>query len=212
MKHRLYFFRHGESAANAGAQTTDNALINLTPKGVTQSKAIAAFFTEDPYRAIVSPFLRARQTAGYALAAFPGIALEEWPIQEFIYLSPEKSTGITAAEKETLDNAYWNKADPFYRDSPQTETFQEVVERIDAALAGMASLLEQYPVTVLFAHGFFMKALRWRATEGQGPITGASMSACREYVLKTPLENGSGFQCTLEAGRVHIADLPLPKA
>ncbi len=93
MSNFIYFFRHGESVANAGGVTVDNASIDLTPKGVEQAKSIARFFTEPPHQVISSPYLRARKTAENALTVHPGITIDIWPtIKEFSYLSLREGT------------------------------------------------------------------------------------------------------------------------
>lgn len=207
MKNIAYFFRHGESTANAGQSTADVSSIDLTPKGVEQAKALARFFPEAPQKTVVSPFLRTRKTAEYALSAFPGIAIETWPIQEFTYLSPQKCAGTTDEQRLPWRTDYWNKADPDYRDDPLAETFRDLIVRVDAVLTRMAYLLEHHRLIAVFGHGIFMGALRWRADNGCGAITSAAMRLYREYARAAPIENATGYRCELAARRLRFADI-----
>jgi broad specificity phosphatase PhoE len=208
MRNTLYFFRHGESEANAGQATTDVASIDLTALGVQQAKDLARFFPEPPQRAIASPFLRARKTAKLALAAYPDLAIDIWPIQEFTYLSPEHCAGTTTSERLAWVADYWRKADPWLRESPEVESFADLIQRVDAALHGIRSLLQSTEWTAMFGHAIFMKALRCRAENEQEAISGATMRAYREYALANPIANCSGFRCELDKGAVRFFDLP----
>lgn len=204
MQHCAYFFRHGESSANAGEATTDVASIGLTPKGVEQAKALGRFFVEAPQKLVVSPFLRARETAAHALAAFPGLTQEVWPIQEFTYLSPQKCAGTTARDRQPWVDEYWNRAEPLYRADAGVESFNDFIGRVDTTLLRMAELIKENRLAVLFGHGIFMNALRWRVGQGQGAVTGEAMRFFREYALSAPLGNGEGFRCVLTAARLRF--------
>lgn len=100
----IYCYRHGESAANAGAAnagaaTSDPALIPLTELGHEQAQALAATINTMPDLLVVSPFLRAQQTAVPLQQRYPQTQVVSWPVQEFTYLSPAKSAGTTAAQR-----------------------------------------------------------------------------------------------------------------
>lgn len=60
---KVVLIRHGESEANVGLPTSDPASIPLTEKGRQQAEQIAEKLTITPDLIIVSPYLRARQTA-----------------------------------------------------------------------------------------------------------------------------------------------------
>ena len=71
-------------------------MIPLSETGHSQARRWAESL-ERPLRLIVvSPFLRARQTAAPFQNRFPNVPVEIWPIHEFTYLSPVKSAGTTA--------------------------------------------------------------------------------------------------------------------
>jgi len=211
MTNSIYFFRHGESVANAGGVTVDNASIDLTQKGVEQAKSLARFFTEPPHQVISSPYLRARKTAENALAAYPGVTIDTWPIiREFSYLSLRE--GTTMKERLPLVKEYWDKANPDYRDGSEVETFRDFISRVDAVRVEICSLLEQKKSVAFFGHGIFMNALRWRTSNDLDDITNASMRSCREYDLNTPIANGAGFRCQLAADSLQFYDLRMENA
>ena len=60
---RAIFVRHGESTGNAGSSCNDLAKLELTEKGREQARQIADEWTEAPALIVVSPYLRAQQTA-----------------------------------------------------------------------------------------------------------------------------------------------------
>ena len=86
---KVVLIHHGESVANAGFPTSDPASIPLTEDGRLQAEQIAEKMTIVPDLIIVSPYLRARQTAEPVIKRFPQAKVECWPeVREFTYLSP----------------------------------------------------------------------------------------------------------------------------
>lgn len=60
---QVWLIRHGESVSNADLPTGDPAESALTEKGFRQAELIAAAFVGQPDLIVISPYLRARQTA-----------------------------------------------------------------------------------------------------------------------------------------------------
>jgi broad specificity phosphatase PhoE len=199
MKHKLYFFRHGESVTNAGHATPDASSIALTPRGEAQARAIGRFFPPAPHAVHASPFTRARRTAELALEGLPGTQITLSPIHEFVYLSPVTFANTTTKDRHPWVEAYWRRADPLHRDGPEAETYAELMERVDATLGWMRRLLRESPLTAVFGHGIFMNALLTRAKNEGKKATGDDMRACRERSMVSPIANGSGFRCELDA-------------
>lgn len=102
-----WLVRHGESAANAGAVTTDPASIPLTEAGRGQARSTAAAIMQRPNLIVVSSYLRTRQTTAPSIERFPDVPVETWPVQEFTYLSPGRCAGTTTAQRRPLVEAYW---------------------------------------------------------------------------------------------------------
>lgn len=156
---RATFIRHGESAGNAGAVTHDVVKIALTEKGQRQAKELAGQWTEPPTLIIVSPYLRTRLTAQPTIDRFPNVPVEEWPVQEFTYLEPSRWNGTATAARRPAVEAWWQAADPTYRDGPGAETFSDLLRRVETALERLKAL-PQGDHALVFSHGQFMQAVR----------------------------------------------------
>ncbi len=149
--------RHGQSVSNAGLATMHPAATGLTDLGRLQARQVAAFLTDPPDRVVVSPFLRARDTATPTLERFRLVA-EEWPVQEFTYLSPDRYVGTTLVERRPAVREYWKRLEPHSRDGEGSESFAEAVSRAQTCL----ERLRLAPgTTVVFSHGQFIRLLLW---------------------------------------------------
>lgn len=204
-----YFFRHGESEANAGRPTDDPASIPLTEIGVRQAHTIADTFDATPERIVSSPFMRALQTAAPTGARFPHLTIEEWQIHELTYLSPPRCAGTSVAQRRPWVQAYWNAADPHYRDGDGAESFTAFIARVDAAITRLEQLhATEVGTVVLFGHGQFWQALRWRlrGRNARAPIDTAAMRAFQRRDTTTPIENGKGFQACFDGHVWRVVD------
>src|SRR6267378_4164471 len=90
--------RHGMSGDNAGAPGVGMDATPLTSVGTRQANAFAATLREAPGLFIVSPYLRAQETAAPAIARYPEVPVEEWPVHEFTFLPRPAYVGSTLAE------------------------------------------------------------------------------------------------------------------
>lgn len=153
--HEIWLIRHGQSIANAGEMTTAPGSAELTDLGRRQAAMVAAAIPRRPARIIVSPYVRTRQTAGPAMARFPDTAVEEWPLQEFTYLLPAKYDGTTLEQRKPMVDEYWSRLDPAYVEGPGTESFLDMLGRVEIA---WARLRRMQGFTLLFSHGQIMRA------------------------------------------------------
>ena len=152
---KIVLIRHGESKANAGLPTSDPASIPLTEAGRLQSEQIAEKMTIVPDLIIVSPCLRAKQTAEPVIRRFPQAKVECWPeVREFTYLSPVSCIGTSAEDRKERVRAYWSMADPKYVDSEGAESFSHFIQRIDLVLQKLYDVAEKN--ILVFTHGQFM--------------------------------------------------------
>jgi broad specificity phosphatase PhoE len=152
---KIIMVRHGESMANTGLATSDPAGIPLTEKGRSQAEHLAENMTVIPDLIIVSPYLRARQTADPLIKRFPQARVECWPeVREFAYLAPASCRDTTAEESV---KAYWQAADPYYIDGDGAESFSQFMRRVDTAIQKLKD--EEARNIVVFTHGQFMRAL-----------------------------------------------------
>ena len=192
------FVRHGESAANAGGTSSDPALIPLTDLGWAQAKAVAETFSEAPDLIVTSPFERAKDTALPTTQRFPECPVEEWPIEEFTYLSPARCANTTAAERKPWVESYWNSADPQYSDGHRTESFVGLVDRARSVLRELHGMKG---AATIFGHGQFIQAIRWLIVEPQERIDSAAMRSFRSFDIAHPITNGESLIFTHDGQR-----------
>jgi alpha-ribazole phosphatase len=186
---RLFFVRHGQSAANAGGLTMEHATIPLTPLGVAQSDALADSLAEhlqvEPSRVLTSEFTRARDTAR-RFCDKTGRQAETHPLlHEFETIDPALLEGMTGQQRRPITEAYWERAAPHERMGPRAETFAEFEGRVAAFMDELPSLPDR---SVMFGHGMWMGLMFWKllgfsANDSQG------MKAFRRFHLGLPLPN-----------------------
>jgi 2,3-bisphosphoglycerate-dependent phosphoglycerate mutase len=188
----VWLIRHGQSQANAGTATEHPKTIELTDTGRIQAQHVADAIDFAPRSIIVSPYIRTMDTARPLLAklAQAGLSLpvQEWPIQEFTYLSPVRCRGTTAVDRQAWAREYWLRADPDWEDGDGAESYRSLMQRVERFSAQLAN--EAGP-TVVFGHGMFFKAFvislehgthasseamtRYRALESAAPIHNAQI-------------------------------------
>lgn len=182
----LWLIRHGQSTANAGAATSEVGASPLTELGREQARLAARQVDRAPDTLIVSPFLRAQETAAPILERWPGTAVQVWPIQEFTYLSALKCAGLNVHERRPLADAYWQRADPGYRDGDDAESFAEFADRLRAFDERVRTLRG---FTVAVGHGQFFHAYQLALALGL-ETTLPWMRRFRATDLASPIENG----------------------
>lgn len=155
----VVLIRHGESVANSGLPTSDPASIPLTETGWLQAEQIAEKMTIVPDLIIVSPYLRAKQTAEPMTNRFPQAKVECWPeVREFTYLSPASCAGTTTEDRKERVKSYWKAANPCYVDGEGAESFSQFVQRVDLVLQKLDNV--EAKNILVFTHGQFMRALK----------------------------------------------------
>ena len=197
----VVFYRHGESAANAGQATTDPASIPLTDVGSRQAEAIARAFIQTPDLVVSSPFLRARQTAE-PTSVITGVPIQIWPIEEFTYLAPQRCQGTTAAQRRSWVEAYWDASNPDAVDGDGAESFIAFTDRVRAALGRLEQLhRESASFVAVFGHGQFLQALQWLIETSLHSIDATAMRQFRTRDLARPIANGSSFTAVFDGKR-----------
>jgi 2,3-bisphosphoglycerate-dependent phosphoglycerate mutase len=161
----VWLIRHGQSTANRGGETTDPAMIPLSPTGERQALHVARVFDRSPKLIATSPFLRARQTAQATVDRFPSVRFEEWPIQEFTYLGRLHGRTTTGAQRRPLVDAYWSTADPSYHDDDRSESFVDVHARARRFLARLSR--HDAGLVAVFTHGLFTRIVLWTILSGE---------------------------------------------
>ncbi|WP_457389279.1 histidine phosphatase family protein [Roseateles sp. P5_E1] len=183
---KIFCCRHGQSVANAGAATLDPLSIELTELGRQQAEDLALQWAEAPSLILVSPAERARATALPTKRRFPSARVEEWPIQEFTYLAPARCVGTTADQRREWVEAYWALADPDRCDDEGAESFNEFLARVDNTIVRLDQVAggSDHRTVLLFGHGQFINAMRWRRSRSGG---GQEMPSFRDFDLKSPV-------------------------
>lgn len=154
-KTAIWLIRHAESMANCGILSNEPEKIRLSAKGQQQALQLAQSIKKAPQLIVVSPFLRTLETAQPLLDRWPNVPLQTWPIQELVYLSPNRYAAATPSEQHLMKETYWQHLDPFFYDGQDTETFANFVERINNFHLRLA-VCDGF--TLIIGHGQFFKA------------------------------------------------------
>ena len=168
----VWFIRHSESVANAGARTREAPTYPLSELGFRQAEQLAAALHAEPDLIVVSPYVRARQTAEPAIRRFPNARVEEWTVHEVQYLDPALCVDTTQDERRGLSDGYWQRCDPHYA-APGAESFVEFSTRVSTAIERAAQRTERR--IFVFCHGHVMQAIAWLALSRPASIDSAAM-------------------------------------
>ena len=183
----VWWVRHGESVGNAGERTRDPGSYSLTARGFAQAEAFATGMDRQPDLIVVSPYVRARATAEPTIARYPGVPVEEWPIQEITFLAPERCIDTTQVERRTMALDFWALGDPDFVDGPGAESFAQIVRRTQVAVDQLRTRPE--PLTFLFCHAVFIRILHWAALTERPVIDTEAMQLCYEFVRSWDVPN-----------------------
>jgi 2,3-bisphosphoglycerate-dependent phosphoglycerate mutase len=182
-----WLIRHGQSASNAGLPAVGFGEVPLTPLGHEQAREVARRVDRQPDRLIVSPFLRAQETAAPIRERWPRTPCEVWPIQELTYLSPARCQGTTADVRRPWIEAYWRRCDPDYIDGPDAESFRAFIARLGDFDSRLSALGGDFAVAV--GHGQFFRAYLWSRARGFA-VAPEWMRDYRAAETSQPMANG----------------------
>jgi len=168
----VWFIRHGESVGNAGERTKEAPSYPLSALGFRQAEQLAAALHAEPDLIVVSPYVRARQTAEPAMRRFAKARIEEWPVQEVQYLDPALCVDTTQEERRALSEEYWERCDPHYA-APGAESFVEFSVRVCDAIEHAARRAERR--VFVFCHGQVMQAIAWLSLSRPASFDSAAM-------------------------------------
>jgi 2,3-bisphosphoglycerate-dependent phosphoglycerate mutase len=174
-----WFIRHSESVANAGARTREAPTYPLSGIGFRQAEQLAAALPAEPELIVVSPYVRARQTAEPAIRRFPRARVEEWPVHEVQYLDPALCVDTTQDERRALSSDYWERCDPHHA-APGAESFVEFLSRVADAVERIARRPERR--IFVFSHGQFMNALAWLTFSRPMQIDSRAMRRFHQFI------------------------------
>jgi broad specificity phosphatase PhoE len=182
-----WLVRHGQSASNAGLPAIGHGEVPLTALGREQAREVARRVDRQPDRLIVSPFLRARETAAPIRERWPRTPCEVWPIQELTYLSPTRCKGTTADVRRPWIEAYWRGCDPDYLDGSDAESFRAFMARLADFDRRLSALDGDFAIAV--GHGQFFRAYLWGRDRGFA-VAPEWMRNYRAAETSQPMANG----------------------
>jgi broad specificity phosphatase PhoE len=155
----ILFIRHAESVANAGGRTANIESITLSERGKTQAKELAETFDFTPDLVIVSPYIRTSLTAQPLIDKLNITNIQKWEeVKELTYLCRVKYADTTQEEREEGGKEFWKRNDPDYRDSNDSESFNDLMLRVKTTIDKLSNIQEKN--VVVFTHGQFLLAIR----------------------------------------------------
>lgn len=203
---RVFLVRHGQSVANAGGKTSHHDTNPLTDLGRMQSIDFAGRLACEPTLFVVSPFLRAQQTAEPLRQRFPDIPVEVWPIQEFTFLEPTNHKNSTEADRQPHVADYWQRQDPAFLTGPGAESFTQFFDRAREAIRRLETT-NPGGCIVIVTHGYFMQAFRLvvrfpNATDAE------LMENFLRFHLVNFIENTDSLEFAIQDGKIRITGQP----
>jgi broad specificity phosphatase PhoE len=203
---KIILVRHGQSVANSGGRTADHDMNPLTELGRAQARGLLERLSCKPTLFVVSPFLRAQQTAEPLRERFPDVPVEEWPIYEFTFLEPSQHRGTNEDDREPHVAAYWEREDSSYVAGPGAESF---ISFLDRAREAIRRLITRNPggCVVIFTHGYFMQAFRLvllfpNATDSD------LMANFRRFHFVNLIQNVDLLEFELRDGKIELVGQP----
>ena len=101
-----------------------------------------------------------------------------------------------SAERKPAVRAYWENADPHYIDGPDAESFLDFIGRIQKSLDRLRD--RQLPLTVVFSHGFVMRAIAWMLLQKPNVIDSQQMSKYWSFFQGVDVPNASILRVSLD--------------
>lgn len=194
----LYIVQHGETWANVEHRYLGSLDPGLTERGKQQAQALEAQLPSHIDAIIVSPRLRAQQTADILNR---GLHLQLQTMDYFQERDVGVFEGLTQAEAKDLHPHLWSQSIIRQWDIGLTggESIADVVMRVRGGLLGLAETLPS-KIVVLVAHGFIAKTIRalarqdfsdfydWQLPNGNVLVLeNFEVPSCTTYSLKNEL-------------------------
>lgn len=192
----LYFVRHGQSMANAGAFAMADREIQLSALGRQQVQDLLARWPLRPARLYCSQMLRARQTAAYFADAHGLAAQEIAELDEFSYLALATVEGKAPGDVAVLAREYWQRSDPAHRDGDVADSFDGFAARVEAFLARLHDFEDG---SVFVGHGIWIGLLAWRL-QGRTVNGPADMQAFRAFQTGMHVPNAGVYRLEVARG------------
>jgi len=183
----IWLIRHAESVANIGESTSTPREIMLSENGLRQADELAARIEERPDLVVLSPYVRARQTAEPLFEIYPDVATETLHVQEFTYLCVSRCRGTKPEHRKPWVEEYWQRADPHYCDGDQSESFAEFLGRCERFAWQMSE--REFELAFVFTHGQFIQGLLWNSMQLGRERTSESMRSFKDFMASFSIPN-----------------------
>lgn len=164
---KFYLIRHAQSESNAMQKVSPNANIALTKLGEKQACEVAEWLithVPTPDKVFVSPYIRTHQTAQPYLDKINQKADVIESLREFNYLDYEYIKDLTYPQITKLADDYWAKGEPSHKDSPTTDDFINLINRVKMVRDEFGLLPDG--TYVVFTHGMWLGMLMWQLVLG----------------------------------------------
>lgn len=152
----LYVARHGQTRLNREWRFQGSTDEPLDETGLLQAEALAGRVPADIGLLVVSPMLRARQTAGYVAKrqGLEMVLMEEFRERDFGVFE-----GLSREELEVQHGVLWNGGVVREWDAapPGGETIREVKNRVERGLERVQQV--PHASVLLVAHGFVARVI-----------------------------------------------------
>lgn len=195
---KVWFIRHGESESNIGLQTSDSALINLTPKGFEQSNSLVDIIDIEPDLFVVTKFIRTQLTAEPTIKKFPSVPVKMLDLHEFDFLSVKLCINTTPLERRPMVTKYWDECNPDLSHGGDAESFRVFFNRVLAELKKIEEMKENF--IVVFAHGHIMRAIWQLFYTNNKVVDSNSMKYFRDVMTLLKVPNCGIFKSNFKDG------------
>jgi broad specificity phosphatase PhoE len=159
---KIFLIRHAESEGNVGGYFEESHNIPLTEVGKRQAEDLVEIVMDKelPDRIIYSKFIRTKETADPLLKKLEEqghkYEVHMWlDAHEFEPHDNKKTLGMSLEERKNFYMSYWEKSDPFSRETENSESFQELVDRLLSLLKKMQGIPDG--INLVFTHGIIIK-------------------------------------------------------
>jgi broad specificity phosphatase PhoE len=97
----------------------------------------------------------------------------------------------TIEERRPRVSEYWEKCDPDFVDSLESESFREFISRVFAFLERLKKVEDEYKTVAVFSHEQFINAALWLIERDPAEMSSKAMHRFRNYLDDNSLENGA---------------------
>ncbi len=200
----IWLIRHGESLSNMGEKTTHPGTSTLTQRGLLQARCITSCIQDKPDIIIHSAYTRAQQTAQPTIEKFPACIVEEWPVEEFVYLHHEKYLNTTKHDRGVDVDQYWEECNPVRKDSDDAESFVDFIDRMEMIVE---KLMHIEGHIMVFTHGHVIRAMIWRILTGRLQKDKTAMAQYRSLRYALYIPNAAILKISLAASEMQMSQL-----